>query len=78
MSILQYETSSSGGWNREEKEEEMFSKESRHLVMMDGPELIAFSHFRQAFSTDFGHIGRTEKLICKGHFALKKKLKSDF
>jgi len=48
----QYETSSSGGWNREEKEEEMFSKESRHLVMMDGPELIAFSHFR--FDMDYG------------------------
>ena len=43
----QYEESGSEGWSREEKELEMFSRDSRQIILRDGEELIAFSHFRQ-------------------------------
>jgi len=47
----QYEESGSEGWSREEKELEMFSRDSRQIILRDGEELIAFSHFR--FDMDY-------------------------
>ena len=41
------------GWNRQEKESEMFDPAARHLVLLSRDENIAaFSHFR--FDMDYG------------------------
>lgn len=47
----QYEESPAG-WDRSEKEAEMFHSSSRHLVLSSGDQLVAFSHFR--FDLDYG------------------------